>query len=100
MAILQIERNDNNDALAQILPSGYVLFIVGPGTGAMKHRIREFRDVREARECAEFFAAHWHDPSSSFEVWFHGQCVHRASPRAPHAPDDDTKNVGDAGRLD
>ena len=100
MAILLQQHDDNNtNALASILPSGYVLFIVGPGDGAMKHRIREFQDVREARECAEFFAAHWHDPRSAFEVWYHGQCVHRASPRAPHAPDDDTKNVGDAGTL-
>lgn len=82
------------DALAAILPSGYTLFIVGPGDGAMKHQIREFPGVREARECAEFFARHWHDPESSFEVWHRGVMVHRAHPRA-----DGTQNVGDAGDL-
>lgn len=62
--------------VSTVLPQGFLLFIVGEGEGAMMHRIREFQNMEEATECANFFADHWHDPRASFQVWSNGQCLY------------------------
>lgn len=54
-------------------PGGYSLFIKAPFPGGMMHRIQQFATLEEATQACEFFAAHWHESESIFEVWQSGK---------------------------
>lgn len=65
------------------IPEGYSLFIKAPGIGGIMHRIQQFATAEEATSACEFFAAHWHESESEFEVWLAGKRLMSIRHKAP-----------------
>lgn len=70
-----------SDTGAELVPQGFLVFMVGPGVGAMRYRIHEpFQDYEYAVRFAQFSARHWHDPHVCFQVWHDGRMLYEIAP--------------------